>query len=145
MKLLSILLVIIGGMGLGTEAGILGPLGQQVGHYWATLSIFAIGTGVLLFLVIFFAPRSPRPLMSVPGWHLVGGLLGPCYVMIMTVATPAIGVAMTMTGILAGQIAKSLVIDHFGLFGSEKRPVNVRRAIALALVAGSLALIAGGS
>ncbi len=39
--------------------------------------------------------------------------------MILTVATPVIGIAMTMIGILAGQVAKSLAIDHYGLFGAH--------------------------
>ena len=131
MKWLSLLLVIVAGMGLGTEAGILGPLGGVVGHYWATLCIFGTGTALLFFISIFFGRRRPVSIMTLPGWHLSGGLLGPCYVVIMTVAAPVIGVAMTMTGILAGQIAKSLLIDHFGWFDTRRRPVNMRRVIAL--------------
>lgn len=145
MKLLSVLLVIIGGMGLGTEAGILGPLGKDVGHYWATLCIFGLGTAILFFIVLFVVPRPIKPVLSLPNWHLFGGVLGPCYVVIMTVSAPVIGVAMTMTGILAGQIAKSLLIDHFGWLGVSRRKVNVRRIFALILVAGALILIAGGN
>ena len=50
----------------------------------------------------------------------MGGILGPIYVVILTVAVPIIGIAMTMIGILAGQVFKSLVIDHYGLFGTAQ-------------------------
>lgn len=145
MKWISIVMVILAGMGLGTEAGILGPLGSVVGHYWATLCIFGLGAALLFFVSLLFGPRNPASVMSLPGWQLSGGLLGPCYVVIMTVAAPVIGITMTMTGILAGQIAKSLLIDHFGWFDGQRRPVNIRRLIALLLIAGALALIAGGN
>ncbi|HBM30222.1 MAG TPA: EamA-like transporter family protein, partial [Halomonas sp.] len=39
---LILLGVLIAGMGLSVEAGLLGPLGEQVGHLSATLSIFMV-------------------------------------------------------------------------------------------------------
>jgi bacterial/archaeal transporter family-2 protein len=143
-KLLSILLVILAGMGLSVEAGILGPLGEQVGHYWASLSLFGIEAALTFLLVLFWGPRNPAPFLSAPGWQLTGGVWGPAYVIILTIATPIIGITLLMTGVLAGQVAKSLLIDHYGWFGAERRPVNRRRVIALACVAASLVLIAGG-
>ena len=102
MALLFILLVIAGGMGLSVEAGLLGPLASQVGDLWATMSIFGIGAVLTFFLMLFFSPRSSPSFFSLPGWQLTGGLLGAGYVVILTVATPVIGIAMTMIGILAG-------------------------------------------
>ena len=37
MQLILIFIVIAGGMGLSIEAGLLGPLGGEVGDLWATL------------------------------------------------------------------------------------------------------------
>ena len=134
MALLFILLVIAGGMGLSVEAGLLGPLASQVGDLWATMSIFGIGAVLTFFLMLFF----------LPGWQLTGGLLGAGYVVILTMATPVIGIAMTMIGILAGQVAKSLAIDHYGLFGSPRRKIDPRRAMALMLIMAALLLVALG-
>ena len=144
MKLVAILLVILAGMGLSVEAGILGPLGEEVGHYWATLSLFGIEAALAFLLMLLWGPRHPTPFMQAPGWQLTGGILGPCYVVVLTVVTPIIGIAMTMTGVLAGQVAKSLLIDHFGWFGAVRRPISRRRLIALACVSAALALIAEG-
>jgi len=104
MQFLLILLVIIGGMGLSVEAGILGPLGGEVGHLWATFSIFGVGAALTFLLMLFFSPRNSPSFFSQPGWQLLGGVLGPAYVVILTLAAPIVGVAMCMIGILAGQV-----------------------------------------
>ncbi|MBZ6384508.1 MULTISPECIES: DMT family transporter [Pantoea] len=144
MQLIFILLVIAGGMGLSVEAGLLGPLGQQVGDLWATFSIFGVGAALTFLLMLFFSPRNSPSFFAQPGWQLLGGILGPGYVVILTLATPVIGIAMTMIGILAGQVFKSLVIDHFGLLGTPHRRIDGKRIIALVFIIIALALVARG-
>lgn len=144
MQFVLILLTIAGGMGLSVEAGILGPLGGEVGDLWATFSIFGIGTILTFLLMLFFSPRSAPSYFSQPGWTLLGGVLGPIYVVVLTVAAPVIGVAMTMIGVLAGQVFKSLLIDHFGLFGTPHRKINVHRIYALVFIMAALLLVAKG-
>ncbi|MHC1481696.1 DMT family transporter [Frateuria aurantia] len=144
MKLLAILLVVLAGMGLAVEAGILGPLGAQVGHYWACLCLFGIEAALAYLLMLFWGPRQPLPFLAAPAWQLTGGIWGPLYVVILTVVTPVIGITLLMTGVLAGQVGKSLLIDHYGWLGAPRRAINGRRVVALILVAVALVLIAGG-
>ncbi len=134
----------MGGMGLSVEAGLLGPLGCEVGELWATFSIFAVGAALTFLLMLFFSPRNSPSFFSQPPSLLLGGVLGPVYVVILTIATPNIGIAMTMIGILAGQIFKSLIIDHYGLFGTTERKIDVKRIIALAFIIISLVFMAQG-
>lgn len=133
-------LVILAGMGLSTEAGLLGPLGEEAGHMWATLTIFGIGSILLTFGLIFTRHRLAM-IFSQPRWMLSGGILGPVYVGALTVATPHIGVGLTMVGILFGQVGASLAIDHWGLLGSEHRPVDRYRVAALIAILAALWLI----
>ena len=144
MQILLILIVVLGGMGLSVEAGLLGPLGGQVGELWATLSIFGVGAALTFFLMLFFSPRNSPSFFSQPSLLLVGGILGPIYVVVLTVVTPVIGVAMTMIGILAGQISKSLIIDHYGLFGTTERKIDNKRIIALVFIIAALFFMAKG-
>ncbi|SBT18909.1 hypothetical protein MGA5115_03070 [Marinomonas gallaica] len=141
MQLLLVLLTVAGGMGLSIEAGLLGPLGAEVGHLWATLSIFGVGAALTFLLMLFFSPRNSPSFFTQPSWLLLGGVLGPGYVVILTIVTPYIGVALTMIGILAGQIFKSLIIDHFGLLGMPHRKADSKRMIALVLILVALALV----
>jgi len=144
MQFLLILLTFMGGMGLSVEAGLLGPLGSELGELWATFSIFAVGAALTFLLMLFFSPRNSPSFFSQPPSLLLGGVLGPVYVVILTIATPNIGIAMTMIGILAGQIFKSLIIDHYGLFGTTERKIDVKRIIALAFIIISLVFMAQG-
>ncbi|AUU86633.1 DMT family transporter [Leclercia adecarboxylata] len=144
MQLILILLVIAGGMGLSVEAGLLGPLGGEVGDLWATFSVFGVGAALTFLLMLFFSPRNSPSFFSQPSWQLLGGVLGPVYVIILTVVTPAIGIAMTMIGILAGQVFKSLIIDHYGLLGTPHRKIDTKRIIALIFIIAALVLVAQG-
>ncbi|MBO3672741.1 DMT family transporter [Acinetobacter soli] len=144
MQLVFVLLTILGGMGLSVEAGLLGPLGVQVGELWATFSIFGVGAALTFLLMLFFSPRNTPSFFSIPSWQLLGGVLGPIYVIILTITTPVIGIAMTMIGILAGQIFKSLMIDHFGLLGVSHRKIDSKRLIALVFIVIALILVARG-
>jgi len=144
MQLVLILMVIAGGMGLSVEAGLLGPLGGEVGDLWATFSVFGVGAALTFLLMLFFSPRNSPSFFAQPSWLLLGGVLGPVYVIILTVATPAIGVAMTMIGVLAGQVFKSLIIDHFGLLGTPHRKIDIKRIIALIFIIAALVLVAQG-
>ncbi|MGF7447085.1 DMT family transporter, partial [Klebsiella michiganensis] len=91
MQLLLIFLVIAGGMGLSVEAGLLGPLAGQVGDLWATFSIFSVGSALTFLLMLLFGPRQGPSFFSLPGWQLTGGVLGPIYVFILTIAVAVIG------------------------------------------------------
>lgn len=142
-NILLLLGVFAAGMGLSVEAALLGPLGESIGHLSATLSIFVSGALIVTLALVFAPKRNLATVFAQPRWMLTGGILGPIYVLVMTIATPFIGVGMTMFGILLGQIAASLAIDHFGLLGATGRPVDGYRLGALALVLIALALLNG--
>ncbi|MDQ8951883.1 DMT family transporter [Acinetobacter rudis] len=138
-------LIVFAGMGLSIEAGIIGPLGQQVGHLWATFSIFAIGAILSYLLMLFFTPRQMISFTTRPAWELLAGILGPAYVVILTLATPIIGIALTMIGVLAGQIAQSIMIDHFGWFFTSKRPVDRYRIMAMLMMVLAILCLLGAA
>ena len=48
---------------------------------------------------------------------------------------------MTMVGILCGQVAASVAIDHFGWLGSEQRKVDGYRVGALVMILAALWLM----
>jgi transporter family-2 protein len=144
MKLLLVLLVTLAGMGLSVEAGLLGPLGSKIGHWWAALIIFSVGSAILFLLTLFGGARKGPALSELPRWQLIGGFLGLAYVIVLTLATPRIGVAMTMVAILSGQVGKSVLIDHFGWFGMTRKLVKIESCLSLLLIVVALFLIGRG-
>lgn len=141
MQIVIYLMVLTAGMGLSIEAGLLGPLGIQVGHLAATLSIFMIGSIILSLIMIFFVRPDLNKLFNQPKWLLTGGILGPLYVVFLTIGTPIVGLGVTMISVLLGQIAMSLVIDHYGLLGSAKRSIDLYRVMAIVMILSALWLL----
>ncbi|MFS0635373.1 DMT family transporter [Mesobacillus foraminis] len=140
MKLIYSLMAIAGGLALGIQAVVNGGLGKRVGTIEASFISFLIGTAALFFLVVFFGKGNMLAVSEVPKWQLIGGLLGVVYVYIIVLASPTIGVASTLIAVMAGQLLMGAIIDHFGLFGGERHPLDGRKLAALALMFASIYL-----
>ncbi|TXD98029.1 DMT family transporter [Psychrobacter frigidicola] len=140
-QVMMLLLVVVAGTSLAMEAAFVGPLGEKIGHFSATFSIFLIGSLLSTLALIVLKRNSFATLLKQPRWLFMGGVLGPAYVIVLTIATPLVGVGITIVGILSGQIFASLLIDHFGLLGSERRAIDIYRVSALMLILIALWLI----
>ena len=104
---------------------------------------FVVGTVALLVYVLV----TGIPLANIAGvreapaiaW--VGGLLGAFFVAASVTLVPRLGVALTFSLIIAGQMIVTLFIDHIGLLGVEVRPVNWPRLAGIMLITGGVVLI----
>ncbi len=104
---------------------------------------FVVGT-VALFIYILLAGVPLTTLAGVrdaPAIAWAGGLLGAFFVAAAVTLVPRLGVAMTFSLIIAGQMIVTLVIDHFGLLGIEVKPVNWQRLVGILLITGGVVLI----
>jgi transporter family-2 protein len=57
------------------------------------------------------------------------------------VLVPKIGVALTFSLIVAGQMLVALVIDHFGFLGVDGKPINLMRVLGATLITAGVILI----
>lgn len=109
----------------------------------AALISFFVGTVALFVFVLF----SGVPLTNLAGvreapfvaW--AGGLLGAFFVAAAVTLVPRIGVAVTFSLIIAGQMLVTLVIDHFGLLGVPVKEVSLARIAGTLLITGGVVLI----
>ncbi|CAN5435132.1 DMT family transporter [soil metagenome] len=104
---------------------------------------FFIGTAALFVYVV----ASGTPLSNLasvkdaPPIAWVGCLLGAFFVTMTVLLAPRLGVAMTFSLIIAGQMLVTLVIDHFGLLGVPVQPVSIPRLAGILLVTAGVVLI----
>lgn len=104
---------------------------------------FAVGTIALFVCVVV----SGTPMTSVaavrqaPPVAWIGGLLGAFFVTSAVILVPRIGVAMTFSAMIAGQMLLTLIIDHYGLFGVEVREVSLPRVAGIFLITAGVILI----
>lgn len=104
---------------------------------------FAVGTlSILLYSIV-----SGESLASLtdskdaPAIAWIGGLLGAFFVTATIILLPRIGVAMTISLIIAGQMITALVMDHFGLLGLEVRQISIMRVVGMVLISLGVVLI----
>lgn len=122
------LLAILAGTMMPTQGAINNKLATYVqSPLLAALISFAVGTLALLIYVMLsgiplsqIASAKSAPLIS---W--VGGLLGAFFVTAVIVSVPRLGVALTFSLVILGQMVATLPIDHFGFLGMAVREINL--------------------
>lgn len=101
--------------------------------------------GAACIVVLLAALRVPLPaaatLAAVPPWAWLGGAIGAGVVVVSLVAGPKLGAATLFVLIVAGQIAGSLFLDHYGFMGYPVRPFTLLRVLGAVLLVAGVVLI----
>ena len=104
---------------------------------------FAVGTVALFFYVV--ASGTPlgnlASVKDAPPIAWAGGLLGAFFVTAAVMLVPRLGVAMTFSVIIAGQMLVTLIIDHFGLLGVPVKEISLARIAGILLISVGVVLI----
>lgn len=133
---ISIVLAVIGGVLLAVQAPTNAMLGKASGSpIVAAFISFVVGTLALGAAVSVTSGRLWDPgLKQVPWYAWIGGFYGAFFVAVAAFGAPRVGMGVLLTAAVAGQLAAALVLDHFGLLGLVRHPVNVTRVLGLGLV-----------
>jgi transporter family-2 protein len=109
----------------------------------AAIISFAIG----LIALIAFAVFSGVPLHQLgqvkhaPPISWIGGLLGAFFVTAVILTVPKLGVALTFSLLVLGQMIATLPIDHYGFAGVMVRAINWQRITGVLLIIAGVILI----
>ncbi|NJC40147.1 transporter family-2 protein [Brevundimonas alba] len=115
-----------------TNARLMTAVGSPVN---AAFVSFAVGTAALGILAMFLQARPDiAAARNLPWYAWVGGLYGAVFVVAAAWGVPRLGVALTITLMVAGQLLIGLILDHFGAFGMPAHPINWGRMAGVALV-----------
>lgn len=104
---------------------------------------FTVSLAVLLAAsLILNVPILPSnsQLEAVPWWTWLGGICALFTISASTFLFKMLGQLQTTILPLLGQLLFSLIIDHFGLFGSVQIPLTSTRLAAMALILAGVAL-----
>ena len=141
---LLILVAIVVGAILPVQAGLNARMGQLVGQPVISAIIsFVVGLiGLLVYMVMSRVPMSAWSLTAqAPKLLWTAGLLGAFYVTAMVLLVPKLGLALSFGLVVAGQMAASLVMDHYGLLGAPVQPVSVLRVLGVVLIVAGVVLV----
>jgi bacterial/archaeal transporter family-2 protein len=125
------------------QAPVNSRLGKSVGSLQAATVSFLVGTVALLLIVAFVRGgfASFGQVRNVPWWALVGGLLGAVYVTVALVAVRTLGASGLTAVVITGQLAISVAIDRFGLFGLARQHIDASRIVGLVLLVAGVVLV----
>jgi bacterial/archaeal transporter family-2 protein len=132
----AVLLTALTGGLVALQAPINSTLGKAIGTWQAACVSFAIGT-VALAIIASLASGGLGQIAGVRDVSLVyltGGLLGAAYVTSILVAVRTLGAGGVVAATIAGQLAVSVVVDHFGLIGVAKQPISLARIAGIVLL-----------
>ena len=134
---IAIALALAAGGAMALQPAVNGRLASQCQHPLQA-SIISFGTGFVALVLVGALLRIgwpvPQKLLTLPVWAWAGGLLGTYMVTVSLLVAPRLGAVRWIALVLSGQIALSLVLDHFGLIGYPQQPMNVHRILGVVLV-----------
>ena len=113
--------------------------------YVSTLISFAVSTLSLVAVSLAIgAPLIPTAAQAeaTPWWLWTGGIIALGTITANILLFKAIGQLQAMVFPVFGQLAFSLAIDHFGLFGSRVIPITSLRLLGMGVVVAGVFLIA---
>lgn len=127
--------MLVAGVGIPVMAALNASLGQRLGSPAAAAAIlFALAFAVALAVALLTGGPA-RPLLgAAPFRFYLGGLVVAFYVLSITWIAPRFGVGNAVFVVLLGQIASAALIDHFGLFGAARTPVDGVRLLGILLM-----------
>jgi transporter family-2 protein len=136
-----VLTAAVGGI-LALQAPINAELGRATGSLAAALVSFSIGTLALAVIVVVAGDAGGLgSTFDVSWYYLIGGLLGAVYVTTALITVKTIGAGGVAAATITGQLAASVVIDRFGLFGLSETPLTASRIAGIVLLLAGTALI----
>jgi bacterial/archaeal transporter family-2 protein len=141
-KGLAVLLTAAAGGLIALQAPINAGLGRATGSLPAALVSFLVGTIALATIVVLSGKAGGlSSTFDVSWYYLLGGLLGAVYVANALIAVTAIGAGGVAAATITGQLAFSVAIDRFGLFGLDQVPLGPDRVLGVALLLAGTVLI----
>lgn len=137
-----IVTMLAAGIGIPVMAALNSQLGLRIGSPVAATTILflvALSTALLTLALTSLgsgAPLAPYgKLAEQPKILILGGSLAAFYVLSITFVAPKFGVGNAVFFVLLGQLISSAMIDHFGLFGAQVKPLGLQRGAGIMVMA----------
>ncbi len=148
MNYLLVALAVLVGCLVPLQGAINSRLGTVTGQpLLATLISFSGGLVAIALAVVITTRGLPKwtAVGPTPFYLFLGGLPGVAFVLTTLWLAPKIGIAVTLCGLIVGQLSMSIAFDQFGWLGLPVKEITVQRIVGVAfLIAGTLLVVRGG-
>lgn len=119
-----VLVAIVGGVAVVLQAQFMGVMDQQLGTIESVFITYGSGGLLVGLTMLLLRGGNLAEWRSVPPYILATGILGLIIVSTIGYVTPRLGLVTAFTVLIATQFVLGGIIDHFGWFGAEIRPLD---------------------
>ncbi|MBS2968465.1 DMT family transporter [Metabacillus sp. KIGAM252] len=145
MSIIMAVLALFGGVTLSAQSSINGAFSKKTGTFETSFFTFLTGFMFLTVIVVFFGEGNILNIVEVPKWQLICAILGTAYMFLTVLSVPFIGVTAASIATVIGQLGGSMLVDHFGWFGSKQIPFEWDRGSGVLLMILALFFIFKGN
>ena len=135
-------LALINGVLLAIMVFYNGMVTKVTGPYISTLIFHVIGLITILIIAILRKNKFPK-LKGMKLIFLLPGILGVITIFLNNLCIPVIGVTLTSSISLYGQLVMSIIVEHFGIFGMPVNKFRKEKLLGLSIISlGAIVMIA---
>lgn len=129
-----ILIGLAGGVAVGLQSPLASMISQRLGVMESIFILHIGGAIMALVPLLFYGGGKLWNWRSVPWYALGAGIFGLVVIGAVSYMIPRIGVAASITTIVAGQLLVGTILDHFGMLGAAERSLDPTRVLGLIIV-----------
>jgi transporter family-2 protein len=127
-------IAIVAGIAMAIQAQLMGHLDRSIGTIEAVFLTYGIGAIVIALVMLFMRGGNLGAWQTPPWYAHTAGLYGLVIVGCVAYATPRLGLAVTLTMVVASQFIVAAIVQHFGLLGADQQPMNLSRFGGMATI-----------
>ncbi|HSK88168.1 MAG TPA: DMT family transporter [Anaerolineales bacterium] len=132
--LLIILIGLAGGVAVGLQSPMASMISQRLGVFESVFIVHIGGALIALLPLLFYGGGKLAQWKQLPWYTLVAGVFGLIVIGAISYMIPRVGVAASITTIVAGQLLVGTILDQFGWLGAVGRSLDPTRALGLVVV-----------
>lgn len=139
--LFLISLAVVGGIAVALQAQFMGQLDRGIGTLESVFITYSSGGLLIALITLGLKGSNLAAWRSVPPYTLSAGILGLIIVGTISYTAPRLGLVVTFTVLVTTQFAVGAFVDHFGLFNTVVRELDLSRAIGIGTLLAGVWLI----
>lgn len=134
------LFTLLAGACQSAMASLNGMISNYLGMFGMSLVVHLIGGGLLILYMKTVTHEKLR-ITGMPWYLYSAGFFGIFLVVTSSYCISVLGVSFMTCISVTGQLVISAVIDHFGWFGVQRIPFNLKRVPCFALILAGLIIL----
>ncbi len=119
---------------MGLQSPMASMISQRLGIFESVFIVHVGGAIIALLPLLFYSGGKLSQWRTVPWYALGAGIFGLIVIGAISYMIPRVGIAASITAIVAGQLLVGTLLDHFGLLGASVRSLDVTRVLGMAVV-----------